>query len=223
MSLCTLDSASILRLDLIIPPSGLRTCDVQLEGTDAPAVGTSVTLTVAGTNRQMTVVRSGNPYGQPRVRLVGGAGKLDTVISQSGDYGQTTLSAVVRDILTLAGEVPGDLTVLDLIVVQQYQLAQERAWNALQAAMSLAPGIDLWNEHDGSISARLTTWTQSVSAVWRGIVPQEKMLTVFADTGDIDPGIIVSTLEGDFNAERVEYKLNPADSRSQLTCVAWYT
>lgn len=222
MSLCSIDNLPLLRLDLIIPSSGLRSCDAQLEGTTAPQVGDSVILTIANTNRQMTVVRSGSPYGQPRVRLVGGKNKLNTVITQSGDYGQTPLSTIVNDILTLCGETVGDLSVLDSIVVQQYQLAQERAWNALQAAMSLAPGIDLWNEHDGSISARLTAYTTSVSALWRGIVPQEKMLVLFGDSGEIEPGITVTTLEGDYQAERVQYKLNPTDERSQLTTVVWY-
>lgn len=206
----------------MIPGWGLRSADVQLEGTDAPAVGTSVILNVAGTNRQMTVMRSGNPYGQPRVRLIGGMGKLANVITPSGDYGQTTLASVVNDILTAAGEVVGDLGPLNDIVVQQFQYGQERAWNALQAAMSLAPALSLWNERDGSISVRTPTVTQTVTALWRGIVPQEKMLQIFADTGEAEPGVLVATEQGDFQAERVQYTLNPNDERSQLTATVWY-
>ncbi len=222
MSLVTLDGAAVLRLDLIIPQWGPHHSDVQLEGSVAPAVGARVSLNVAGTSRVGTVIRAGAPYQQPRVRVVGGAGKLDTVIEPK-DYGQTTLAAVVSDILTMAGETVGNLDALQAVVVQQYQLVQQRAWNALQSALGLAKTLNLWCEHDGSFSVRETVWTQSVGALWRGVVPQEAMVQLFGDVGTIEPGVTVTTVEqGDFNVNRVQYKLDPTDQRSQLSINAWY-
>ena len=84
------------------------------------------------------------------------------------------------------------------------------------------PGLALWAEHDGSLSVRQTTWTQTVALLHRAIVPQEKMLDLFADDGVVEPGVTVQTLFGSFDALRTQYILDPDDDRGGLRIRAWY-
>jgi len=222
MSLVTLNNASVLRLDFIQSSYGPWTADVQLDASVAPAVGSQVSLAIVNTARVGTVIRAGAPYQQPRVRVFGGVGKLSTVLPSAKDYGQVTLAAVMRDILTAAGEKPGNLSALQNSIVQRYQTAAERASFALQRVFKLAPGLDLWCERDGTFSARKMPFTTSEGALVRGVLPQESSVVLFGDTGSIEPGMVVSTLYGDFKVERVQYTLEPNDSRSQLTVQVWY-
>lgn len=223
MAVALLDDKVLLRLDLTIPKWGLWTCDAQLEDVSAVADGKRVVLDVGGVKRTGTVKRSGAPYGQPRCRVVGGAGKLDAVIAAK-DYGQVTLYSVVGDILRAAGETVGDLSPLLFVIVPQWQRVQERAWQALQRAMRQVPDLDLWCERSGSISVRKTVWTRTVSAYaeYRGIMPQEKHLVLFSDSADVEPGVKVRTAQGDYDAERVQYVLDPDDDRSALRGNVWY-
>lgn len=226
MAIATLDDDNLLRLDLMIPRWGLWHTDAQLEGTAAPAVGQGVTLTVGGVARAGTVTRSGSPYGQTRCRIVGGSGGLESEILDAKDYGQVTLAMIVRDILSAAGESLGVLTPLDAIIAPQWQRVRERAWQALQRALRQAPDLDLWCERDGRISVRNTVWSDATSVNaytdYRGVIPQEKGVVLFGNTGDIEPGVRVVTLQGSFDLERVQYILNPDDDRSALRVNGWY-
>lgn len=206
----------------MIPRWGLWHADAQLEGTAAPAVGSRVSLVVGGVSRSGTVTRSGDPYGQARCRIVAGNNGLETKELKPRDYGQVTAAQIVADILADSGETTGDLSALNGIVTAQWQRSRERAWQALQYAMRQAPGLDVWVEHDGRVSVRETAWTMSVNALWRGIIPQEKGIVLFGDTGDIEPGVRIVTLQGNFDVERVQYVLDPDDDRSALKINAWY-
>jgi len=221
VAVALLDDEPLLKLDLMIPRWGPWHADAMLEGTVAPVVGSSVSLVVGGVSRAGTVKRSGAPYGQVRCRIVGGAGKLGA-LCQPKDYGQVTAMAVGRDILDQVGETVGDLSPLSAVVLPQWQLLQETAGEALQRVFRQAPGLDLWCERSGALSARQTTWTRSVGALWRGILPQERGAVLFADSGEIEPGVRVTTLHGDFDIERAQYVLDPNDERSALRLSIWY-
>lgn len=220
MSIATLAGQNLLRLDLVIPPSGLWTADAQLEGEDAPALGPT-SITVGSVIRVGTVVATGAPYGQPRCRVVAGSGGLGTTEVEPNEYGQVQLSRVASDIISEAGERVGNLDALSLTVVSSWQLVREGAWLALQRVLRQVPGLSLWTEHDGSLSVRQTTWAQTVALLHRAIVPQEKMLDLFADDGVVEPGVTVQTLFGSFNALRTQYILDPDDDRGGLRIRCW--
>lgn len=221
MSIATLAGQTLLRLDLVIPPSGLWTADAQLEGTDAPALGPT-SITIGSVTRAGTIVDTGAPYGQPRCRVVAGSGGLGTSDVAPNEYGQVQLSRVASDIISDAGEKVGNLDALSLTIATSWQLVKEGAWLALQRVLRQVPGLSLWTEHDGSLSVRQTAWTQTVALLHRAIVPQEKMLDLFADDGVVEPGVMVQTLFGSFNALRTQYILDPDDDRGGLRIRAWY-
>ena len=210
-----------MRLDLVIPPSGVWTADAQLEGTDAPAEGPTE-ITIGSVTRVGTVVATGAPYGQPRCRVVACSGGLGTSDVAPNEYGQVQLSRVASDIISEAGEKVGNLDALSLTIATSWQLVQESAWLALQRVLRQVPRLSLWAEHDGSLSVRQTAWTQTVTLLHRGIVPQEKMLDLFADDGVVEPGVTVQTLFGSFNALRTQYILDPDDDRGGLRIRVWY-
>ena len=229
MALALLNGQPLLRLDFFQGRFGSWTADCQLQGEEAPAEGELVQLQIGSVVRVGTVENSGAPYAQPRCRVIGGAGKLgarqvDDVVLDPIDYGQVTLSAVMTDILVSAGEVPGDLSALDDTVVPQWQIVQERAVQALQRVFRQRPDLDLVCEHDGSFSARLRDFSVTVSNDdVRGIKPQERQLVLMVDDSAIEPGVTVSTQYGDYRCERIQYELDPTDTRSSLAARVWYT
>jgi hypothetical protein len=240
MAACTLGGVPILRCDVVIPRSGLLHGDVQLQAAAAPARGSTATLVLGTVSRQVYIEDSGAPYQQPRCRIGAGAGKLtagavNAVLLEPSDYQQVGLDVVARDILTQAGEQVGDLSALQAYVVPQWQISAERPIAALQrvlrqpnlqayAQRQAPPILDLWCEHDGRISVRQTTWAQTFATTQvRGAKPQERQIVLMMDDSAVEPGIQVQTQFGSFNAERVQYLLDPQDARSQLTCRVWYT
>lgn len=224
MAIGTLNGEPLIACDFVQARWGLWHADVLLQGEVAPSEGAAVTLTLGTVERSGTVVNAGQPYGQARCRLVGGKGKLqDRVLLTPSDYSQQGLDVVARDILTQAGETIGDLTPLASTVVEQWQLCQETAWEALQHVFRARPDLDLWCERNGSLSARSVTWTQTINTEdVRGLKPQERQLTLMIDDSTVEPGIVVSTIYGDYRCERIQYELDPSDTRSALTARVWY-
>lgn len=224
MAIGLLNGEALMMCDFVQARWGLWHADVLLQGDAAPAEGVSVTLTLGTVERAGTVINSGAPYGQARARIVGGMGKLQAgALLVPSDYSQVGLDVVARDILTQAGETSGDLTPLASTVVEQWQLCQETPWQALQRVFRARPDLDLWCEHNGSLSARSVTWTQVFSTQdVRGLKPQERQLVLMIDDSTVEPGIVVSTVYGDYRCERVQYELDPSDTRSALTARVWY-
>lgn len=223
MALCSLGDIELTRLDCMIPPWGRLTADCQLQGNKTPALGSQVSLSIAGTSRLVTVIAGSAPYEQPRCRVVGGYGKLDFVpkVEQLKDYGQVSYSTIAKDVLSLAGEKPGDLSALNGIA-KSWQTFQERAAQALARVFRRQPALDLWCEHDGTFSARQRLFQRTLSVLARGVLPHDKQLLVFVDSGEIEPNVILETLYGDFKLDRVQYELEPNDGRGQLTARCWF-
>jgi hypothetical protein len=224
MAIGTLNGEALIACDFVQARWGLWHADVLLQGEIAPGEGAAVTLTLGTVERSGTVINAGQPYGQARCRIVGGKGKLQCALLTPSDYSQVGLDVIARDILTQAGETPGsNLTPLASTVVEQWQLCQETAWEALQRVFRARPDLDLWCERNGSLSARSVTWTQTISTEdVRGLKPQERQLVLMIDDSNIEPGVVVSTVYGDFRCERVQYELDPGDTRSSLTARMWY-
>jgi len=224
MAIGTLNGEALIACDFVQARWGLWHADVLLQGEVAPSEGAAVTLTLGTVERAGTVINAGQPYGQARCRVVGGKGKLQAgALLTPSDYSQVGLDVIARDILTQAGEISGDLTPLASTVVEQWQLCRETAWEALQRVFRARPDLDLWCERNGSLSARSVTWTQTISTEdVRGLKPQERQLVLMIDDSNIEPGVVVSTVYGDFRCERVQYELDPGDTRSSLTARMWY-
>ena len=224
MAIGTLNGEALITCDFVQARWGLWHADVLLQGEVAPSEGAAVMLTLGTVERSGTVINAGQPYGQARCRIVGGKGKLQAgALLTPSDYSQVGLDVIARDILTQAGETPGDLTPLASTVVEQWQLCQETAWEALQRVFRARPDLDLWCERNGSLSARSVTWTQTISTEdVRGLKPQERQLVLMIDDSNIEPGVVVSTVYGNFRCERVQYELDPGDTRSSLTARLWY-
>jgi len=225
MALGALNGEALIACDFVQARWGLWHADVLLQGEIAPGEGAAVTLTLGTVERSGTVINAGQPYGQARCRIVGGKGKLQAcALLTPSDYSQVGLDVIARDILTQAGETPGsNLTPLASTVVEQWQLCQETAWEAIQRVFRARPDLDLWCERNGSLSARSVTWTQTISTEdVRGLKPQERQLVLMIDDSNIEPGVVVSTVYGDFRCERVQYELDPGDTRSSLTARMWY-
>ena len=126
---------------------------------------------------------------------------------------------VVLTILAVSGVFT---STMELRMVRNTQ-SQERAFQAVTRVFRRQPALDLWCEHDGTFSARTRPFSQTISAFARGILPQERQALIFVDEGSIEPGVIVSTLYGDFRVERVQYELEPNDGNGQLIARCWYS
>ena len=217
---------SIVRGNLMIPRSGLWTLDALL-GDDAslPPVGAQVVLNAYSTLRYGTVIEAGEEYLQLRVRVIGGAGKLETQLPPQS-YTGYTLSDIASDILSEVGETPGDLSGLPLNT-QRWTRSRGPASSALRRVVRLQRSdgnqLRMYAEHTGEISVR--TWTPYVFdslnprytdlAIW----PQDKEAYIGPDLNTtIEPEQIVSIFDRQVAVVRVLYELN----EDVLRCKIWY-
>jgi len=217
---------SIVRGNLMIPRSGLWTLDALL-GDDAylPPVGSQVVLNAYSTLRYGTVIEAGGEYLQLRVRVIGGAGKLETELPPQS-YTGYALSDIASDILSEAGEAPGDLSGLPLNT-QRWTRSRGPASSALRRVVRLQRSdgnqLRMYAEHTGEISVR--TWApyvfQSLNprytdlAIW----PQDKEAYIGPDLNTtIEPEQIVSIFDRQVTIVRVLYELQ----EDVLRCKVWY-
>lgn len=101
MSEATIGGEPVLRGYLTLPRRGAWIGDFALDGEIAPT-GT-VDLVILGLTLRGTILRSGAPYLQPRVRMVGGNGALARSV-EAKDYRSTAFGQIVRELLQDAGE-----------------------------------------------------------------------------------------------------------------------
>jgi hypothetical protein len=217
---------SIVRGNLMIPRSGLWTLDALL-GDDAslPPVGSQVVLNAYSTLRYGTVIEAGEEYLQLRVRVIGGAGKLETELPPQS-YTGYALRDIASDILSEAGETPGDLSGLPLNT-QRWTRSRGPASGALRRVVRLQRSdgsqLRMYAEHTGEISVR--TWTPYVFdslnprytdlAIW----PQDKEAYIGPDLNTtIEPEQIVSIFDRRVTIVRVLYELQ----EDVLRCKVWY-
>jgi len=217
---------SIVRGNLMIPRSGLWTADLLL-GDDAslPPVGSQVTINAYNTLRVGTVIEAGQEYLQLRVRVIGGAGKLETVLPPQS-YAGYSLGDVARDILSECGERPNDLSGLNLST-QRWVRSQGPASSGLRRLINKQRSdgneIRMYAEKSGAISVRV--WNPYVFdsfepryadlAIW----PQDKEAYIGPDLNTtIEPEQIASIFDRQVTIVRVMYELE----QDVLRCRVWY-
>lgn len=108
----TLGGVPILSGNVNLPRIGAWTMDAYIQTTIAPPYGTTTTLALKDRLMLGTVVASSADYLQVKCRVVGGRGKLNSVLS-ARDYRGYQASEIAQDALRDAGETPGQWTALD--------------------------------------------------------------------------------------------------------------
>jgi hypothetical protein len=219
-------SRSIVRGNLMIPRSGLWTADLLLaDDASLPPVGSQAVFNAYNTLRAGTVIEAGQEYLQLRVRVIGGAGKLESELPPQS-YTGYSLGDVARDILSECGESPGDLSGLNLNT-QRWVRSQGPASSGIRRLINKQRSdgneIRMLAEHTGEISVR--QWTPYVFnsfepryadlAIW----PQDKEAYIGPDLNTtVEPEQIVSIFDRQVTLVRVMYELE----QDVLRCRVWY-
>lgn len=208
-----LGSTKILRGRFALPRTGLWILDAVLDGTTAPEG--AQTLMILGRTWQGTVApgRAGAPYEQVRVRVVGGAGKLSTVIGPR-DFGTVSWRTALEDALSAAGEQLGQ-TDDALLATSRWMRAQEPAAVQMRRLLEQLPGVTWRVSPSGAIDFVKESWPASgAAAVLLQDLPTESSQVLAPDDADLLPG---QTFQ-DRRIDRVEYILEPDRFRAQI----WY-
>lgn len=156
-----MSGVAALKGDIMLPLHGVWTADVSLANLSPPSVGRRVTLTMLGSDRRGTVVAAESPYGRAVVHAVGGAGGVRQAVLDPTDYGEgIPLSTVVRDALEHSGEVVGDLSALDSVVLETWSSARGASSDYFQRLLRVVPDdVALQVDASGSWFARKLDWT----------------------------------------------------------------
>ncbi len=110
-----LGSQPLIRGNLDLCRIGAATAEVFLATTSSsPSRGDTLTLSMRGTSRLMTVVDVGGDYLQIKCRLVAGRGHLDEPLLEPRDYRGYGAAEIAQDAIGDAGEVAGDWSLLDV-------------------------------------------------------------------------------------------------------------
>lgn len=208
----------LCRGTLTLPCEGAWVADVFYTEDNAPEVGTEVTLDFLGTSRIGTVIRSGNQYLAPRARIVGGKGKLETLLDPR-DYRGYAYGRIAEDALQDAGEIVGDgWNELSSMAIN-YSRAQGSPLQTLRTILRLVGAGYFWRmSDDGKATLYKDIQGASVSplsdlAIW----PQEGRLLVAPLDTLIVPGSLVSAFDDVFLASRVTYSFG-----DELRAEVWY-
>lgn len=215
-----------------LPGAGAWTMEALLSSpTTDLAAGQRVAVTIAGVRRVGTIARAGAEYLQTRVRVVGGAGKLDAVI-ESRDYRGYNADRIAQDILRDAGETFGSGWSAFSTYCPHWQRATAMARTNLQRVMRLTRDYRWRVDHDGAISlyhdADLDVGTAGAPSVSDAfydrddaIYPQEGHVVLAPATSDLEPGMLFDAFGASRLASRVAYRIGNDSMR--LRCDAWFT
>lgn len=218
-----IDDIPCLSGDIVVPLAWAWTADVTARADVADfAVGQVVTLTINGISRSGAVASVGKPDLLYVLRIVGGAGKLGTLL-EATDYQGRGLDEVVGDVLKAAGETAGDLSALQSVSLQHWLRGAETAQRALHRLMRMAPaGVVLRVGRDGKWTAVKPDWTQ-VGEELRPLrvesYPAEDSVLLHALPDlDVEPGTSVLLLDEAKRVDRVQYRWGGA----QFTVELWF-
>jgi hypothetical protein len=178
-----------------LPLTGAWVADVVCEpvndqGAMFPNPGSTVTVTIGSQGFNGVVRRASNPFGTVFARLIGGAGGLPTVLEPKG-YSQTTVQAVVTDLLSDCGETLSSMS--DTSMLSQQLNSWVRlgvpGWQALSALVQATDGT--WRVlPDGTIWLGVDAWpnTSLENFELLGYEPQELRADIYAENPTLLPG-----------------------------------
>lgn len=206
--------------NLCLARNGAWQAEIMLNATDAPAVGTTTTLTISGLSRLCTVVDAGGDYLQVKCRLVAGRGKLDAVV-EPRDYRGFTASAIAQDALRDAGEVPGAWTLLPTYCAN-WQRVQGPCRGTLRRLARLVDSDARWRVlDDGTVDLVLDDFAvvaEDGDFQQLGSWGQERLLLLGVNDTTIVPGKSIVAFDTERQVDRIEYRW---ESNSFMASV-WY-
>lgn len=207
MSYLTVNSVSCIRGRISLPLVGAWVADVVADPDSFPQPGAACTLALGSTNLSGVVRRANAPFGTTFARIIGGAGGLPTQLPPKG-YQQTTVSAVLGDIMSACGEAlagNSDQTILSQQLASWVRIGAP-GWSALAMLISTTGGA--WRVlPNGQIWVGFDTYppTTMESFELLGYEPQELRAEIYSDQPTILPG--QSFLGG--NVQAVEHSIEP--------------
>ena len=205
-----LDGKAILSGDITLVLGGAWTADITVDG-DPPAVGAFLKFRVHNKSWMGTTTQCSGPFGRTNARLIAGAGRFGNVV-EARDYQNTSLDAVISDLLTDSGESAGDLSLLANTPLAHWSRAGEPASRCLRRLMRVAPaGMFTYFDGDGKLSAMQPTWASvasyelhDIAEVW----PSDNALVAYVvESVDFFPGQAITVAGVLKKIEAVQYTL----------------
>lgn len=189
MSYLTANSIPVSSGVVTIPRIGRPLAELRLGEEAALETGQAVTLRFEdGTTYRTTVRRSGPGAGTTEVFLVGGSDGLSKILPPK-DYQGVPASLVVRDLLTEAGEQPGELDMPTVFV--RWARRGGTAAEALKAVMARLPDRAWRVLPDGTFWAGNETWPQGPDgAVVAEAAPQRGWFSLLPMPA-LRPGVVL--------------------------------
>ncbi len=221
-------SSPIVSGNLELPRIGAWTAEVYFSITDAPDIGTTADLLIAGTSRSGTVVDIAADYLQVKARIVAGAGKMDTVL-EARDYRGYQAAQIAQDALRDAGEQTGTWSALDI-----YCAHWTRSQGPCRESLRRVTRLLGRGEVTGADSTSLTTWRFGDDGVADAVVDtfalspgafeqlsswgQERVVLLGVYNSNIRPGESIIAWDAVRKLDRVLYEFGP----TRFTLTGWY-
>lgn len=200
----------LLKGNLDVPRIGAATAEVYLDATAAPSRGDTLTLSMKGTSRLMTVVDVGGDYLQVKCRLVAGRGHLDSPILDPRDYRGYQAAQIAQDAIGDAGEVAGDWSLLD-VYCGHWTRSQGPLRGCLQRLCRLIqdPAVAWRVAEDGTVGLQTDEYDDVVETsddfAQLGSWGQERLLLLGVTDARIVPGRSVLAFGQVRNVDRCLY------------------
>lgn len=218
-----LGDAVLLKGNLDVPRVGAATAEVFLSTTTPPSRGDTLTLSMKGTTRLMTVLDVAADYLQVKCRLVAGRGHLDTPVLEPRDYRGYQAAQIAQDAIGDAGEVAGDWTLLD-VYCGHWTRAQGPLRACLQRVVRLVedPAVAWRVAEDGTVGLQQDEFDDVVETsddfAQLGSWGQERMLLLGMTDARVVPGRSVEAFGQVRNVDRVLYTWDS----DAFNALVWY-
>ena len=221
-------ASPVISGNLELPRTGAWTAEVYFSITDAPDVGTTADLLIAGTSRSGTVINISQDYLQVKARIVAGAGKLDTLLD-ARDYRGFQAAQIAQDALRDAGEQTGTWSALD-IYCAHWTRSQGPCRESLRRVTRLlgrgevvsadATSLTTWRFGDDGVADTVIDTFALNSAAMEHLSSwgQERLVFLGVYDSSIRPGQSIVAWDAVRKLDRVLYEFGP----TRFTLTGWY-
>ena len=221
-------ASPVISGNLELPRTGAWTAEVYFSITDAPDVGTTADLLIAGTSRSGTVINISQDYLQVKARIVAGAGKLDTVLD-ARDYRGFQAAQIAQDALRDAGEQTGTWSALD-IYCTHWTRSQGPCRESLRRVTRLlgrgevvsadATSLTTWRFGDDGVADTIVDTFAANGAAFEQLSSwgQERLVFLGVYDSSIRPGQSIVAWDAVRKLDRVLYEFGP----TRFTLTGWY-